>query len=128
MPGYEHLAQALAFTSDLRAHDRLLVHCRHGIGRSTAMAIGVCVQHGMDAEQAYRHVERIRDCLLPNATIIALIDDRFGLANRLIDLVSRKREAKMRKILGDNASINNTDDVQAMKSFLEKHAMSRYSK
>lgn len=128
LPSKEHLDQALAFTADLRDDDRLIVHCRHGIGRSTATAIGVCIQHGMAPEAAYRHVEGIRDFLLPNATIIKLVDQRFDLGNALVDLVSKERQSRMLAVLGNAASINSRDDVLEMKSFLEKHAIANYSK
>lgn len=125
LPRDEHLDQALAFTADLNDHDRLIVHCRYGIGRSTAVAIGVCIQQGMEPEAAYRHVEMIRDFLLPNAAIIELIDRRFGLNNALVGLVSRERRSRMRAMLGVSASIDSRDDVLAMKSILEDHAKSR---
>ena len=87
-PTPEHLQTVLQFTEDLTDEDRLLVHCFAGQSRSTAIAIGILLQHGMDHQQAFEHVASIRDILLPNTLFIQHIDDYFGLHNKLVEHVA----------------------------------------
>ena len=42
-----------------------LVHCRAGIGRSGLFAAGMLLHAGMDAEQAFAHVTRMRGLRVP---------------------------------------------------------------
>ena len=88
----EHLRLALAFTRDLTDDDRLLVHCFAGQSRSTAIAIGILIDHGMTYGDAFDHVEAIRNVLLPNELFIRHIDEHFGLYNHLVDLVHTHRK------------------------------------
>ena len=55
-PTSTHLQQVLDFTRDLTDTDRLLVHCKGGHSRSPAMAIAICMQHGMTYREAFAHV------------------------------------------------------------------------
>lgn len=55
----ESLAEALA---DGRG---LLVHCRHGIGRSGMLAIGLLLRGGMPFQEAVRTVANARGAVLP---------------------------------------------------------------
>lgn len=116
----EHIDAILEFTKCLKDTDRLLVHCHQGISRSTSAAIGIMIQHGMDATGAYRYVESIRDILLPNGLITKMIDDRFGLNGELYHLVISERKAKMQRRMDRAVDSNNHDNVVEMKSILEK--------
>lgn len=120
LPNEQHLDEILKFSRDLEDDDRLLVHCHQGLSRSTASAIGIMVQHGMDPEAAYRHVEGVRDILLPNGLITRMIDEKFGLEGRLVELVMRERREKMRRKM--DASVDTLDhgNLVEMKSILEK--------
>lgn len=120
LPNEQHLDAILDFSKDLQDGDRLLVHCHQGLSRSTSAAIGIMVQHGMDAESAYRYVESVRDILLPNGLITNMIDKRFGLNNALMDLVLNERRAKMHRHMDNTVSITRHSDVVEMKSILEK--------
>jgi predicted protein tyrosine phosphatase len=93
-PTPAHLQSVLAFTSELTEDDRILVHCFGGHRRSTAVAIGILVQHGMDFERAFAHVEAIRDGFMPNQLFIKYIDEHFGLQSRLIQLATGHRLAR----------------------------------
>lgn len=86
LPTQQHLQTVLEFTRSLSDDDRLLVHCLAGISRSTAIAIGVCIQHGMTCREAYDHVAEIRPQLQPNTLFIRLIDEHFQLHGQLIEL------------------------------------------
>ncbi len=86
-PTPEHLRQILEFTANLTDQDRVLVHCVAGISRSTAIAIGILIQHGMSFQDAYHHIATIRPVLYPNKLIISYIDDHFNLNGELVALV-----------------------------------------
>src|SRR4051812_23993322 len=49
-PQLRHLENILALTEDLKDDDRLLVHCRSGQSRSTAVAIAILIQHDFTPE------------------------------------------------------------------------------
>lgn len=116
----QHIDAILEFTKDLTSHHRLLVHCHQGISRSTAASIGIMLQHGMDAESAYRYVESVRDILLPNGLIIRMLDDRFNLDGALVDLVIAERREKMQRRMDQAIDITDHSNVVEMKSILEK--------
>lgn len=86
-PLLEHVIKVLDFTKDLTDDDKVLVHCLAGISRSTSLAIGIYIQHGMSYEDAYNQVALHRPQLSPNALIIKYIDNHFELGNQLYELV-----------------------------------------
>ena len=90
-PTSTHLLQVLDFTRDLTDTDRLLVHCKGGHSRSPAMAIAICMQHGMTYREAFAHVAAIRSALLPNQLFIQHIDEHFGLNGELVELAKEHR-------------------------------------
>jgi predicted protein tyrosine phosphatase len=94
-PMPEHLHQILAFTKDLTAADRLLVHCFAGQSRSTAVAIGILIDHGMSYREAFDHVASVRGLLLPNQLFIQHIDEHFALQGALVDHVAAHRKANI---------------------------------
>ena len=66
----------LAFTSQLPERAKVLVHCRAGVSRSTAIAYAILCQHsksGMEMENLL-HVQSLRDLVLPNRLIVELAD------------------------------------------------------
>ena len=93
-PTPDHLQSVLAFTNDLTDDDRVLVHCRGGHRRSTAIAIGILIQHGMNYKKAFAYVEAIRDGFMPNQLFIKYIDEHFGLQSCLIEHAAKHRFAR----------------------------------
>ena len=85
-PEPTHLERVLAFTRTLTDADRLLVHCEAGMSRSAAIAITICLRHGMDPDEAFCHVRKIQPLLSPNPHILARTDAHFGLNGRLVQL------------------------------------------
>lgn len=83
-PTREHVREILRFTKDIPAGSKLLVHCHAGQSRSTAIAIGVLIQHGMEADAAWEHVREQRSFMLPNPLICEFLDVELGL-NVLFD-------------------------------------------
>jgi predicted protein tyrosine phosphatase len=120
LPNKSHVDQILEFTKNLGDNDKLLIHCHQGVSRSTAVAIGVLLQHGFDPESAYRYVENIRDILLPNGLITRMLDERFALNGELTNIVISERKEKMKLRMDDKIDTNNENNLVAMKSILEK--------
>lgn len=90
-----HIQRVLAHTADLRDDDRLLVNCKAGKSRSTAMAIGIMIQHGMSPAQAFGHVRAVRNVLIPNRLMIEFIDQHFELGGELDNIVQEYYEGLM---------------------------------
>ena len=61
-----------------------MVHCHAGISRSTAVAIGVLCQHGLNPSEATQQVLAIRPQAFPNQYILQLFDDIFALNGQLV--------------------------------------------
>lgn len=85
-PSYDHLKQTLAFTADLKDHDRLLVHCFAGQSRSTALMVAILIQHGLAADAAFAKVVEHREIALPNKLMISYADAHFGLGGALVEI------------------------------------------
>lgn len=84
-PAAEHVAELLAF---VRAWDRsapILIHCRAGIGRSTAAAFATaCLHNPHTSEHAIALALRTAASLArPNARLVALADAAMERAGRM---------------------------------------------
>lgn len=97
VPEMSHLRAILEFTKTIPDYGRVLLHCHAGISRSTAVAIAVLIQHGMDYREALAHVQKIRDVLLPNYRIVRLIDEYFGLNGAFMAHFEAWRAEQFRK-------------------------------
>lgn len=91
-PAVEHIREVLEFTRDIKENDNVLVHCHAGVSRSTAMAIGILIQHGMPPKDAVEYVFEIRDCAWPNNLMIDLLDTEFNLQGELSKEVSTAKK------------------------------------
>lgn len=92
-PDENHIREVLRFTQDIKEDDKVLVHCHAGVSRSTAMAIGILIQHGMTAQEAVDYVFEIRECAWPNGLIIEILDKELNQNGELSKVVG---EAKKR--------------------------------
>lgn len=118
-PIREHLEQMFAFTAELTDADRLLVHCYAGMSRSTATAIGVCIQHGMPYDLAFQHVALIRPILVPNQMFIQLIDEYFDLQGDLIRMVVDYRHSEMIRMFPPDGILSPAS-IASMKELLTR--------
>ena len=86
-PSRDMIQTALAFTAPLTAHDQLLVHCLHGISRSTALAYAIlCQAHPAKPEtDVLRLVLKNRPNAYPNSLIVTLADDLLNRQGRMVD-------------------------------------------
>jgi len=66
IPGFERYVAFLESLAEALSDGRgLLVHCRHGIGRSSLVAIGLLLRSGMSYAEAVRMVADARGAVLP---------------------------------------------------------------
>jgi len=75
-PRLRDVKRILAFTSELSARAKVLVHCRAGVSRSTAIAYAILCQHSVPGMETANlmHVESLRAVVYPNRLIIELAD------------------------------------------------------
>lgn len=77
-----HIEQAFAFIDGLPEDAHLLVHCLRGIGRSTALTLGILARY-MDPEDAAAALHGLRPEAKPNRHVTGLCDTVLGLKGRL---------------------------------------------
>ena len=53
-------------TTDLAQGKNVAIHCRQGVGRSALLAASLLVHAGMDAAHAFRQIEIVRGCPVPD--------------------------------------------------------------
>ena len=119
-PRVEHIEAALDFTRDLTETDRLLVNCHLGQSRSTAMMIGVLIQHGMGVEAAFKTVAEHRPILLPNIMICGHIDTILALDNELIEMATKHLHDDLAatRIMASTSNHKSKESIDGMKSIL----------
>jgi len=84
-PTRNHIDQILNYTKNLNDKDKLLIHCHQGISRSTAVAIGIAIQHGLAISDAFEYIRKIRPVMIPNTLILNLFDEALNLNGKLKD-------------------------------------------
>jgi predicted protein tyrosine phosphatase len=85
-PQDNEIGLLLDFSRQFRMADKILIHCRAGISRSTALAYAVVCQHsqpGQEAE-AFAYVRQIRPQLFPNGLVVKMADRILKRKGRLL--------------------------------------------
>ena len=79
----------LDFSQRFTVADKILIHCRAGISRSTAMAYAVVCQHTKPGQEtkALAYICKIRPQLFPNRLIIKMADRILKREGRLMTSV-----------------------------------------
>lgn len=105
----DQVEQAILFART-HSHGSLLVHCLRGLGRSTAIALGIISDRfGPFAEaNALQSLLELRPGAIPNLVVVKLADEVLGRQGRLIDAVAlweaatpglqEAREARMHSV------------------------------
>jgi predicted protein tyrosine phosphatase len=90
LPGRSHLVQLLTFIERCAPDDRLLIHCRAGIGRSTATAFVVaCQQFPAVAElDIARALRQVAPLARPNETLVRIADDVMARGGRMTHAIA----------------------------------------
>lgn len=86
LPQMDHVAAVIAFGRE-HATSNLLIHCKVGIARSTAMAMAVFADRlgpGRETE-AVRELLRIRPQSIPNLIILDMADEIMGREGALVE-------------------------------------------
>jgi hypothetical protein len=94
-PDRNQVYRILLFSQNFTREDRILIHCRAGISRSTAIAISILCQHSPVGEEklAVDQVRAIRPVMLPNFLITKLADEILQRQGKLIAAVAKMRGA-----------------------------------
>ncbi len=87
-PHPNQIKEVLEFCKSLDDSDKLLVHCKAGISRSTAMLIGILCLHKVTPAKALTAVRQVRPELWPNKLMIQFCDDILNLNSALIKAVA----------------------------------------
>jgi predicted protein tyrosine phosphatase len=92
-PDRNNVYRILLFSQNFTLNDRILIHCRAGISRSTAMACAISSQHSPPGAEkaAVEHIRSIRPMMVPNFLIIKLADEILQREGRLIAAVAQAR-------------------------------------
>jgi predicted protein tyrosine phosphatase len=82
----QDVESAIGFAAD---KSNLLVHCKAGIARSTAIALAIILSRSesKNEQEAHNELLRIRPSAVPNLHIVALTDELFNCKGRLIAVV-----------------------------------------
>jgi predicted protein tyrosine phosphatase len=90
LPTREHLRDLLTFLEGCSPTDRLLIHCRAGIGRSTAAAfIVACHQYPAVSElEIAQTLRRVAPLARPNETFVKVADDVMARGGRMSDAIA----------------------------------------
>lgn len=92
-PKMEHIDAILDFVESMRDCQNLLIHCPDGIGRSTAISIGIMAAFGYSPEEAVIRTCKVRPNMWPNDLIVSLFDQKLKMNGKLITEVNNwKRE------------------------------------
>lgn len=75
LPNKNDIDKILQFSSTFTENDKVLIHCHAGISRSSAIAISIFAQHGMEPFEAFYAAERIRPEMYPNGLILRYADE-----------------------------------------------------
>lgn len=89
MPSAQHIDALLDFLASWQSTATLLVHCRAGIGRSTATAyIAACATNpGTDEREIAAALRRLAPLARPNETLIRLADRAMGKNGRMSEAI-----------------------------------------
>jgi predicted protein tyrosine phosphatase len=92
-PDRDDVYRILLFSQGFTPTDKILVQCRAGISRSTAIACAIVCQHTPPGEEksAVQHIRKIRPQMLPNFHIIRLADEILQRQGKLIAAVAKTR-------------------------------------
>jgi predicted protein tyrosine phosphatase len=77
-PKRQQIERILEFSRSITPHDRMIVHCHAGLSRSTATALAIFVQHGMDEFSALRSLLKLRPAATPNLLVLYHVDQIMG--------------------------------------------------
>jgi predicted protein tyrosine phosphatase len=90
LPGAQHVAELLAFVGQWDRRAPILIHCRAGIGRSTATAFITACLHNphADEHEIALALRRAAPLARPNEALIELADAALNRSRRMCRAIS----------------------------------------
>jgi predicted protein tyrosine phosphatase len=85
-PQESEISLLLDFSRRFTMTDKILIHCRAGVSRSTALAYAVSCQHGQPGQEAeaFAYIRQIRPQLFPNGLVVKMADRILKRKGRLV--------------------------------------------
>jgi predicted protein tyrosine phosphatase len=85
-PREDEISRLLDFSREFTLADKILIHCRAGVSRSTAMAYAVVCQHTKPGQEkrAFAYICKIRPQLFPNRLVVKMADQILKRKGRLL--------------------------------------------
>lgn len=113
-PSLLTVERIIAFATNLKEDDNVLIHCHAGISRSTAAAMIVAYVHCRDFKKVKEIIETIRPQAAPNRLICELADQYFKHDDLFLfdiaDDFCQRRFAGQRYV--DNKILNGWDEIR----------------
>ena len=96
VPAAAHIDRLLRFFERWDPGDSMLIHCRGGIGRSTAVAfIAACFHNPRaDEQDIAEHLRRVSPNARPNRTLVGIADNAMERRGRMISAIASVVEGK----------------------------------
>ena len=68
IPGYEDFVNLIEqLYTNTNTNDKIIIHCKHGIGRSGLIALGLMVKNGNDLIESIKAISKIRGYDIPQS-------------------------------------------------------------
>jgi predicted protein tyrosine phosphatase len=93
-PQEDEIGHLLDFSQRFTESDKILIHCRAGVSRSTALAYAVVCQHTKPGQEkkAFAYIRKLRPQLFPNRLVVKMADAILKRDGKLIAASRTPRE------------------------------------
>lgn len=93
-PREHHINSIIQFAKKISQNNKILIHCMAGISRSSACAMILLQEHGLNSENAYNEIIRVRPQSMPNKYMLKLYEKlNFERYESLITEITNQRQS-----------------------------------